>query len=132
MHPLLEYAIIAFGFAGVILAGYYNVLRSPPNWFVTIAVLMLFADGALMIFSMIVDFTSGPPTRRLHPTILMPYCSAWALIVVLRRDYRFRKGARRKRAVVRARKARIGARALRQSAASARRVFGLWRDASKD
>jgi hypothetical protein len=132
MHPLIEFAIIAFGFSGIILAGYYYLLRSPPNWFVAIALLALFASAALLIFTTVIDFRSGIIRRRMHPTIVMSLLSAWTLFLVVRRDYYFRKRARQTGAVVRARKARIGARALRQSAASARRVYGLWRDASKD
>ena len=132
MHPLLVDAIVAFGFAGILFAGYYYIIRSPPWWLVTIAVLALLASTALLVASAVVDFKSRPIRRQLAPTMLMSFGSAWALFVVLRRDYRFRTGARRKGAVVRARKARIGVRALRQSAVSARRVYGLWRDASKD
>ena len=79
MHPFLVDAITAFGFAGLLLAGYYYVIRSPPWWLVTIAVLVLLASAALMIISAVVDFKSGPLTRRLPPTILLPYGSALVL-----------------------------------------------------
>lgn len=132
MHPFLVDAITAFGFAGLLLAGYYYVIRSPPWWLVTIAVLVLLASAALMIISAVVDFKSGPLTRRLPPTILLPYGSALVLFLVLRRDYRYRKRARRNGAAIRARKASIGARAMRQAADSTRRAFDVWRAASKD
>jgi hypothetical protein len=132
MHPLLFDAIVAFGFAGVLFAGYYYVIRSPPWWLVTIAVLALLASTALLVASAVVDFKSSPIRRQLAPTMLMSFGSAWALFVVLRRDYRFRTGARQKGAAVRARKAGVGARAIRQAAASTRRACVAWRAASKD
>ena len=132
MHPLLVDAIVAFGFAGVLFAGYYYVIRSPPWWLVTIAVLALLASTALLVASAVVDFKSRPIRRQLAPTMLMSFGSAWALFVVLRRDFRFRTGARQRGAPVRARKAGVGARAMRQAAASTKRAFAAWRAASKD
>ncbi len=131
MHPALQMAVIAYAIAGAVLAGYYRVLRSPRWWLVTLAVLALLASIALLGFALVMDLQGALPGRRgrgLHPVISLPFLSSWALLWVLRRDYQHRKDARRKGAAVRARKARVGARALRHSAGSARRMYEVVRD----
>ena len=131
MHPALQMAVIAYAIAGAVLAGYYRVLRSPRWWFVTLAVLALLASIALLGYALVMDWQGALPRRRgrgLHPVILLPFLSSWALLWVIRRDYQHRKDARRKGAAIRTRKVKVGARVLRHSAGSARRMYEVVRD----